>query len=164
MAALPALIQGGIQCWGGMCLERLVLTLKSLMLTSYSQTLEGITKTWEETSLDITPYKDKGHHKLRWEARGSKRSNVKRSQSRRHSQVLNKQNVKKMIMMIQHSEVAEILAWRPLHTMVNATTTRTWKIFSSRILFYFISKDFICHVIPLRNKLHKVKLAHMHKT
>lgn len=35
------------------------------MLTSYSQTLEGITKTWEETSLDITPYKDKGHHKLR---------------------------------------------------------------------------------------------------
>ncbi len=35
------------------------------MLTSDSQTLEGITKTWEETSLDITPYKDKGHYKLR---------------------------------------------------------------------------------------------------
>ncbi|MCI4377271.1 hypothetical protein PGIGA_G00201730 [Pangasianodon gigas] len=32
---------------------------------SIEQSLEGITKTWEEISLDITPYKDKGHHKLR---------------------------------------------------------------------------------------------------
>lgn len=48
-----------------MCLERLLLTLKGLMLTSDLQTLEGITETWEETSLDIIPYKDKGHHKLR---------------------------------------------------------------------------------------------------
>ncbi|XP_056602033.1 dynein axonemal heavy chain 2 isoform X3 [Triplophysa dalaica] len=32
---------------------------------SIEQALEGIMKTWEETSLDITPYKDKGHHKLR---------------------------------------------------------------------------------------------------
>lgn len=46
-------------------LKRLVVTLKSLMLISGLQALEGIMKTWEETSLDITPYKDKGHHKLR---------------------------------------------------------------------------------------------------
>ncbi|XP_051578639.1 dynein axonemal heavy chain 2 [Myxocyprinus asiaticus] len=32
---------------------------------SIEQALEGITKTWEETFLDITPYKDKGHHRLR---------------------------------------------------------------------------------------------------
>ncbi|XP_072544049.1 dynein axonemal heavy chain 2 [Salminus brasiliensis] len=32
---------------------------------SIEQSLEGITKTWEETSLDIAPYKDKGHHRLR---------------------------------------------------------------------------------------------------
>ncbi|XP_062849650.1 dynein axonemal heavy chain 2 [Trichomycterus rosablanca] len=29
------------------------------------QSLEGITKTWEEICLDIAPYKDKGHHRLR---------------------------------------------------------------------------------------------------
>ncbi|KAI4898373.1 hypothetical protein NFI96_012388, partial [Prochilodus magdalenae] len=32
---------------------------------SIEQSLEGIAKTWEETSLDIAPYKDKGHHRLR---------------------------------------------------------------------------------------------------
>ncbi|KAK2860339.1 hypothetical protein Q7C36_004505 [Tachysurus vachellii] len=32
---------------------------------SIEQSLEGITKTWDEISLDITPYKDKGHHRLR---------------------------------------------------------------------------------------------------
>ncbi|XP_058251926.1 dynein axonemal heavy chain 2 isoform X2 [Hemibagrus wyckioides] len=32
---------------------------------SIEQSLEGISKTWEEISLDITPYKDKGHHRLR---------------------------------------------------------------------------------------------------
>ncbi|KAM3857822.1 dynein axonemal heavy chain 2 [Diretmus argenteus] len=32
---------------------------------SIEQGLEGIAKTWEETSLDIAPYKDKGHHRLR---------------------------------------------------------------------------------------------------
>ncbi|XP_053341025.1 dynein axonemal heavy chain 2 [Clarias gariepinus] len=32
---------------------------------SIEQSLEGITKTWEEISLDITPYKDKGHQRLR---------------------------------------------------------------------------------------------------
>ncbi|TRY86536.1 hypothetical protein DNTS_031646 [Danionella cerebrum] len=32
---------------------------------SIEQTLENITKTWEDTLLDITPHKDKGHHKLR---------------------------------------------------------------------------------------------------
>lgn len=158
MAALPALIQDGVQCWGGMCLERLVLTLQSLMLTSYSQTLEGIAKTWEETSLDITPYKDKGHHKLRWETRGSKRSNVKRSQSHNHSQVLNKQNVKKMIVRIQRSEVAEILAWRPIHTML-MQLQQEHKHFFFPPGFYLISKDFSCHVIPLRNKLKISTLA-----
>nr|XP_015196051.1 PREDICTED: dynein heavy chain 2, axonemal isoform X1 [Lepisosteus oculatus]XP_015196052.1 PREDICTED: dynein heavy chain 2, axonemal isoform X1 [Lepisosteus oculatus]XP_015196053.1 PREDICTED: dynein heavy chain 2, axonemal isoform X1 [Lepisosteus oculatus] len=32
---------------------------------SIEQALEGIAKTWEETFLDIAPYKDKGHHRLR---------------------------------------------------------------------------------------------------
>ncbi|XP_035375794.1 dynein heavy chain 2, axonemal [Electrophorus electricus] len=32
---------------------------------SIEQSLEGITKTWEDTCLDIIPYKDKGHHRLR---------------------------------------------------------------------------------------------------
>ncbi|XP_071375886.1 dynein axonemal heavy chain 2, partial [Centroberyx affinis] len=32
---------------------------------SIEQGLEGITETWEETFLDIAPYKDKGHHRLR---------------------------------------------------------------------------------------------------
>ncbi|XP_049338447.1 dynein axonemal heavy chain 2 [Astyanax mexicanus] len=32
---------------------------------SIEQSLEGIAKTWEETSLDIAPYKDKGHYRLR---------------------------------------------------------------------------------------------------
>ncbi|KAK3546101.1 hypothetical protein QTP70_022875 [Hemibagrus guttatus] len=32
---------------------------------SIEQSLEGISKTWEEISLDITAYKDKGHHRLR---------------------------------------------------------------------------------------------------
>ncbi|KAM9407837.1 LOW QUALITY PROTEIN: dynein axonemal heavy chain 2 [Salvelinus alpinus] len=32
---------------------------------SIEQSLEGIAMTWEETSLDIAPYKDKGHHRLR---------------------------------------------------------------------------------------------------
>ncbi|XP_045081518.1 dynein axonemal heavy chain 2 isoform X2 [Coregonus clupeaformis] len=32
---------------------------------SIEQSLEGISMTWEETSLDIAPYKDKGHHRLR---------------------------------------------------------------------------------------------------
>lgn len=41
------------------------------------------------------------------------------------AEVLNKQNLKKMIMMIQRPEVAEILckslAWGPIHTTVDAT-------------------------------------------
>ncbi|KAI5104428.1 dynein heavy chain 2, axonemal isoform X1 [Silurus meridionalis] len=32
---------------------------------SIEQSLDGITKTWEEFSLDIAPHKDKGHHRLR---------------------------------------------------------------------------------------------------
>ncbi|XP_030635110.1 dynein heavy chain 2, axonemal [Chanos chanos] len=32
---------------------------------SIEQALEGITKNWEEICLDIEPYKDKGHHRLR---------------------------------------------------------------------------------------------------
>ncbi|XP_069805044.1 dynein axonemal heavy chain 2 isoform X1 [Dendropsophus ebraccatus] len=32
---------------------------------SIEQALENITRTWEETLLDIVPYKDKGHHRLR---------------------------------------------------------------------------------------------------
>ncbi|XP_043933259.1 dynein axonemal heavy chain 2 [Protopterus annectens] len=32
---------------------------------SIEQALEGIKNTWENTSLDIAPYKDKGHHRLR---------------------------------------------------------------------------------------------------
>ncbi|XP_036403568.1 dynein heavy chain 2, axonemal [Megalops cyprinoides] len=32
---------------------------------SIEQSLEGIAKAWEETCLDIAPYKDKGHHRLR---------------------------------------------------------------------------------------------------
>ncbi|KAG9346625.1 hypothetical protein JZ751_006936 [Albula glossodonta] len=32
---------------------------------SIEQSLEGIASAWEETFLDITPYKDKGHHRLR---------------------------------------------------------------------------------------------------
>ncbi|TSK77047.1 Dynein heavy chain 2, axonemal [Bagarius yarrelli] len=32
---------------------------------SIEQSLEGIIKTWEDISLDIAPYKDKGHHRLR---------------------------------------------------------------------------------------------------
>ncbi|XP_018599950.2 dynein heavy chain 2, axonemal [Scleropages formosus] len=32
---------------------------------SIEQSLEGIVKTWEETVLDIVPYKDKGHYRLR---------------------------------------------------------------------------------------------------
>ncbi|KAL7880425.1 hypothetical protein SRHO_G00026790 [Serrasalmus rhombeus] len=32
---------------------------------SIEQSLEGIAKTWEETTLDIAPYKGKGHHRLR---------------------------------------------------------------------------------------------------
>ncbi|XP_066578473.1 dynein axonemal heavy chain 2 [Amia ocellicauda] len=32
---------------------------------SIEQALEGIARTWEETRLDMVPYKDKGHHRLR---------------------------------------------------------------------------------------------------
>lgn len=30
-----------------------------------SQGLQNIAKTWDVTQLDIVPYKDKGHHRLR---------------------------------------------------------------------------------------------------
>lgn len=30
------------------------------------QALQNIAKTWDVIQLDIVPYKDKGHHRLRW--------------------------------------------------------------------------------------------------
>ncbi len=98
------LIQFSVQCWGGMCLERLVLTLKSLMLTSDSQTLE---RHHEDMGGNVP-----GHHTLQrqrspqTEVRSQRFQKVKRQKV---AEVLNKQNLKKMIMMIQRPEVTEIL-------------------------------------------------------
>ena len=37
----------------------------SALLSSSTQALKNIAKTWESTTLDVAPYKDKGHHRIR---------------------------------------------------------------------------------------------------
>ncbi len=69
-----------------------------------------------------------GHHTLQrqrspqTEVRSQRFQKVKRQKV---AEVLNKQNLKKMIMMIQRPEVTEILckslAWEPIHTTFDAT-------------------------------------------